>query len=74
MGAMVVKKGDHHIVHKIKVDEYTLGEIARLLGITDPGERSQLISGANAITILKGPPSSSGGGTTPASSGGDTTP
>ncbi|MGC2204228.1 MAG: hypothetical protein WA633_29300 [Stellaceae bacterium] len=74
MGAIVVKKSDHHIVYKMKIDEYTLGEIVRLLGITDPAERSALISGANAITVLKGPPSSSGGGTTSSSSGGDSTP
>jgi hypothetical protein len=74
MGGFVVQKCDHHIVHKIKIDEYTLGEIVRLLGITDPGERSQLISGAHTITIHKGRPSSSAGNTTPSSSGGGTTP
>jgi hypothetical protein len=73
MGGIVIKKGDHHIVRKMKVDEFTLGEVARLLGITDPAERSALISDANAITILKGPSSSSGGATTSSSSGGGTT-
>jgi hypothetical protein len=62
------RKGTFNIVRQVKVDEETLKEIARLLGIPE-AERDQLISGTIYIGIS---PTTTRGDTTPPSPPGGT--
>jgi hypothetical protein len=69
MGGFSVDVGTHRIVRQCTVTQEVLEKIADLLGM-DPALKREIISGTQAITIHRGPPSTSVGGGSPATAAG----
>jgi hypothetical protein len=64
-GSSVVNTGTgQNQIRRVKLDETTLEEVARALGITDPAERREFIRDVESIHIFRRvrPPATSGSG------------
>jgi hypothetical protein len=62
-GSSVVTTGTgQNQIRRVKLDETTLEEVARALGITDPAERREFIQNVESIHIFRRvrPPAPSG--------------